>query len=128
MTIKDRLRKARIHMYKYVPPCPECGSFCVGRYVKEPFREEDRDYMEEQSLKYGEIIRFCDSIPGENLFCVECDHEWHGYVETKWISKEELEQEIKRRGTRYAYEELMEEKEESKDSSKKKKGLMRRLF
>ncbi len=126
MKIMERLRGAHIHMYKYVPPCPECGSFCVGRYVKEPFREEDMDYMEEQCLKYGEIVRFCESIPHDNLFCVECDHEWHGIVETKWLSKIELEQEIKRRGTRFAYEELRIEKEEN--ASEKKKGFMRRIF
>lgn len=122
--LKDKLKNPRIHSYKFVPPCPKCGSYCVGRYVKEPFREEDAKYMERESLKHGEIIRFCDRIPRDNFFCVDCDNEWHGLAETKWYTRDELENEIKRRDTRGAYYELMEEEAEEKD---KKKTVMDRI-
>ncbi len=120
-TMLTKIRNAKIHMYKYVPPCPECGSKCTGRYVKMPISEKDRDYMERETLKYGEIIRFTPKIPEKNMFCVDCDHKWHGIVETRRLSRMEIDREIEERGTYEAYIEVVEEQEE-----KRKKGFFRR--
>ena len=116
--IKRMFRKAKINMYKYVPPCPKCGSFCTGRYVKEPYSEKGKDYLERESLRFGEIVRFIQSIPYKNMFCVDCDYKWHGIVETKLISKDELDDMIEKRETYEAYIEAKEEQAFKNDTKK----------
>ncbi len=120
MSFLSSIKDLKIHIYKYVPPCPNCGSLCTGRYVKMPISEKDRDYMERETLKYGEVIRFVPKIPGKNLFCVDCDHKWHGSVETRRYSRKEIDKEVEDRGTYDAYLEIIEEQEE------KKKGFFSR--
>ena len=97
------------HPYKYVEPCPKCGSYCTGRYIKEPITESDMEYIERESLKHGEIIRFAPKEPIKNAFCVDCDYRWEYYAKTIYITREEMEEEINRRGTESAYLELKEE-------------------
>ena len=95
--------------YKYVEPCPECGSRCTGRYIKEPMTETDMEYIELESLKHGEIVRFMPKEPIENAFCVECGHRWGYTARTIYLTKEAMEEEINARGTEMAYKELREE-------------------
>ena len=95
--------------YKYVEPCPKCGSRCTGRYIKEPMTETDMEYIELESLKHGEIVRFMPKEPIENAFCVECGHRWGYTARTVYLTKEEMEEEINTRGTEMAYKELREE-------------------
>lgn len=120
----DKLQNIRVHMYKYVPECPECGSPITGRYVKAPQAEADKDYMERETLKYGEIVRFIPKIPEKNLFCVECGHKWHGNVETRRYSRKQIEDEIEKRGTYEAYLEVIEEQEEKKNN----RSFFRKMF
>ena len=120
----DKVKNIRMHMYKYVPPCPNCKSCITGRYVKMPQSEADKDYMERETLKYGEIVRFIPRVPEKNLFCVECGHKWHGDVKTKRYSRREIEEEVEKRGTYEAYLEVIEEQEEKKNS----RGFFRKLF
>lgn len=107
--IVEKIKNIPIHMYKEVPACPECGSLCTGRYVKEPMSEKDKDYMERETLKYGEIVRFIPKIPYKNLFCVDCDYKWHGDVNTRWVNGKQLEQIVEERGTYEAYVEVLDE-------------------
>ena len=95
--------------YKYIPPCPRCGSRCTGRYIKEPFTESDMEYIEYHSLKNGEIIRFAPKEPTDNAFCVECGYRWGHTARTIYLTKQEIEKEIEERGTELAYNELKEE-------------------
>ena len=120
----NKVQNIRLHWYKYVPECPECGSSCTGRYVKMPQSEADRDYMERETLKYGEIIRFIPKVPERNLFCVECGCKWHGVPETRRYSRKQIEEEIEKRGTYEAYIEVIEEQEEKKRS----RGFFRNMF
>ena len=100
--------------YKFVEPCPVCGSRCTGRFVKEPMREKDMEYIELQSLRHGEIVRFVYRVPDDNCFCVDCGHKWPSFPRTVFLTKEEILGEIEARGTREAYEELKEELEEKR--------------
>ena len=90
----------------YVPPCPECGSFCTGRYIRHPIVEAW--YVEEKSLKNAEIVRFVAKEPIKNCFCVDCGYEWGKMIQLSFVTEEELEEERKRRGTEEAYLELRE--------------------
>ena len=119
-----KLKKLKIHMYKYVPPCPKCHSVCTGRYVRTPMTKGDRDYMEIETLKYGEIVRFINRTPTKNLFCVDCDYTWHGLVETRWYNMEEIEREVEQRGTYEAYIEALDEADENRN----KRGFLNNLF
>ena len=95
--------------YKYVEPCPKCGSKCTGRYIKEPLTETDMEYIELQSLRHGEIVRFMPKEPIDNAFCVDCGHRWGYTAKTVYYTKEQLEEEIENRGTERAYLEIKEE-------------------
>ena len=97
------------HPYYYVPPCPVCGSRCTGRFVRRPVKNSL--YVEEESLKNGEIIRFCQGFPQDRVFCVDCGHEWEFRVLIKFLTREEISEEKKARGTEEAYEELLQMKE-----------------
>jgi hypothetical protein len=104
--------------YVYVEPCPECGSRCTGRYVKEPMTQEDMDYIELQSLKHGEIVRFMYAKPQKNAFCVDCGYTWETNIRTIFVSKQRITEEIEARGTREAYMELKNEIAEKKGTGK----------
>ena len=104
--------------YRYVEPCPNCGSRCTGRYEKEPMTRGDMEYIELQSLKHGEIVRFLYRVPEENVFCVDCNHKWSYDVRTRFLSKDDIMKEIDERGTQGAYEELREEIEERRREEK----------
>ncbi len=94
--------------YKYIEPCPKCGSKCTGRFVKEPLTEADTEYIELESLKHGEIVRFAPREPVDNAFCVDCGHRWGYTARTIYLTKQEIEDEIVSRGTEMAYTELKE--------------------
>ena len=108
----------------YVPPCPECGSKCTGRYIRKPLM--DAWYTEEQSLKNAEIVRFVQKEPIKNLFCVDCGFEWGKMIGITWVTQEELEQERRERGTKEAYEELHSQNQDTLKQKRKKPG--RRVF
>lgn len=107
--------------YYYVPECPECGSKCTGRYVRKPLKEAI--YVEESSLKNGEIIRFTSGFVQDRAFCVDCGFEWSHHVLIRFLTREELDLEKRERGTDEAYHELLELKENSKD--RKPGGIVR---
>ena len=110
--------------YKYVEPCPNCNSRATGRYIKEPMTESDMEYIELESLKHGEIVRFVSKVPTKNCFCVDCDYRWDYQTYTKYLTKEEIEEEIDSRGTFPAYQELKNEISEKEImSGNRKKGL-----
>ena len=52
------------------------------------------------------------------MFCVDCDYKWHGIVETKLISKDELDDMIEKRETYEAYIEAKEEQAFKNDTKK----------
>lgn len=107
--------------YKYIPPCPRCGSSCTGRYIKEPLTETDMEYIELQSLKHGEIVRFMPKEPVDNAFCVDCGYRWGCTAKTIYYTKEQLEEEIDKRGTERAYLEIKDELSQKDIMSGKRK-------
>lgn len=109
-------------LYYYVPPCPVCGSGRTGRYVKKPFTEADTRYLIEQSLKNGELVRLCDSVPIENAYCEECGYEWPEHIYADLWDTERIRQQKKIRGTTAEFAKFQNE------NPKKKKGLIRNIF
>ena len=99
--------------YYFVPPCPVCGSRSTGRIQAHTL---DETYVEVESLKNGEIVRFREgtvfdpkraaSLP--DAFCVLCGHEWRAGVKAVWMTAEQIEAEKKARGTKGAYKMLSE--------------------
>ena len=123
--IKTWFRKLKWHPYIYIDPCPECQSRRTGRYVKFHKVPGDDAYMERESLKNGEIIRFVSKVPKANVFCVDCDHTWTQEYGTTFLSAEELQNEIDERGTAGAYREIVEEQNreyKSKNIFAKRRG------
>ena len=96
------------HFYYMVPKCPECGSQRTGRYVKRPFTQRDCDYMMEESLKNGEIIRFKKQEPVQNAFCMQCGHTWAQRINVVRLTSDEIEDEIMKRKTDYLLNEYLE--------------------
>ena len=99
--------------YYYVPPCPSCGSRITRRYVK-IHRDTEMEYMNESSLKNGEIIAFLPEVPKNNFFCVECGFEWGGICEASMLSLEEIREEKDARHTDEMFVNAREETTESK--------------
>ncbi len=125
MGLLSFIENLRIYPYKRIEPCPNCGSRVTGRYIKEPFTETDMEYIERESLKHGEIVRFAPREPIKNAFCVECDYRWHMFPRTVYLTKKELEEEIEVRGTSPAYEELKQEISQKQSmSGNRKKGFL----
>lgn len=110
------------HFYYYVPPCPKCGSRITGRYVKQPRKQDDAEYMQRESLKHGELIRFVPSEPTKNCYCEECEYEWGHKVQMYLISKERMNEEIEVRDTLSLYREFNEK------YPRKKKSFFGRIF
>ncbi len=95
------------HMYYYVPPCPRCQSRRTGRYVRKPFT--GAGYMQRESLKAGELIRFLPSEPKKNAYCEACGYEWPCYIRLKWLTTDEMHEEQKARNTAPRYEAFVAE-------------------
>ena len=104
--------------YYYVPPCPSCGSRITGRYVK-MHRDTEMEYMNESSLKNGEIIAFMPEIPRNNFFCVECGFEWRGICETSMFTLDEIRAE---KDARHTDEMLVNEQEELAEDKRNKQN------
>lgn len=92
-------------IYYFVPPCPVCGSRRTGRYLREPLMDHDYTYLE--SLKNGEWVRFADSIPDDNCFCMDCGHRWHKVINPVLLNSEQIEDEKAIRGTFPVYQKEM---------------------
>ena len=125
MSFIEFISNLKIHPYKYIEPCPKCGSYITGRYMKEPITESDMEYIERESLKHGEIVRFAPREPDLNAFCVDCGHKWRYMPRTIFLSKAEMEAEIEKRGTAQAYTEFKQEiSDKDSVSGNRKKGFL----
>lgn len=80
--------------YVYVPPCPKCGSFKTGFYVLgiNPNQREIKRH-----LKNGEYIDFSFDVSDTNCFCIDCGISWFTPLKIKYLDKQELEEEKKKR-------------------------------
>ncbi len=85
----DKIRSLKIHPYYYVPQCPKCRSFITGRYVK-IHRITDKNWIEGDTLRKGEIVQFKNVSDNHNCFCAECGYEWDGNVEFKMMSSKQI--------------------------------------
>lgn len=118
MKIKELLKKIIRVPYYYVPPCPFCGSKMTGRYLKSHWAADD-EYVADTSLKNGELVVFRPEIPSKNVFCVNCGHDWTEYIESRFMTLEEIDKEKAARSTN---EIRAQEREEKK--GKKKRGVL----
>ena len=91
-----------IQFYYYVPPCPECGSRRTGRFMKRP-RKNDW-YVHAESLLHGEIIRFANSEPIKNCFCLDCGNRWGQRISARLVSSSFVDKERKARQIDSEYE------------------------
>ncbi len=71
-----------------VPKCPKCESKRTGRYIE--YHGLDPDGYQASFLKKGEIVIPSYTTHVNNLFCVDCEFEWNGAVNKKFISRKEL--------------------------------------
>ena len=95
-TVKDLYRNRLKKPYYYVPPCPNCGSFITGRFVKAR-NDYDADWLIDESLRHGEIVSPVPDVLSENCFCCDCNATFTGIVKMQWLSLNELdEQKLKR--------------------------------
>ena len=78
------------HIYYYVPPCPVCGSRKTGRYVRQPLTTGDMLYVERESLRNGELVRFAVHIPEKNAYCDECGYEWGCSIRARLMPRERI--------------------------------------
>lgn len=88
--------------YYYVQRCPNCKSRVTGRYIlkRKWHNQIDMDYMELNSLKNGELIKFLDDDFINNCYCEDCGCEWHYDVVGRLISKDRFIEECQVRGTK----------------------------
>lgn len=108
-------------IYYYVPPCPVCKSRRTGRYIKEPFTEEDKSYAVRESLKHGELVRICPSVPIKNAYCEDCGHEWPAHIYARLWDREKVREEMEARNT------IKEYAQYQKDNPRKKRTLIGKI-
>ena len=85
----DKIKSIKCHPYYDVPPCPACRSFITGRYIKQ-HRVTEKNWIEGDALRKGEIIQFKDVLDGKNCFCASCGYEWEGTPTFKFINSKQL--------------------------------------
>ena len=75
-----------LHIYYYIPACPECGSKRTGRYVRQPSGYTGQAYELEESLRHGELIQYDTAKAARNTaYCEECGHEWICRAKVKYF-------------------------------------------
>ncbi len=83
-TLSDYIRKP----YYYVPPCPCCGSYVTGRYVRVWFFDP---WVTEEALRHGEHVRpTYDDDYRDVAYCLNCDYEWPEIVTHRWMTLREI--------------------------------------
>lgn len=86
--------------YKYVPPCPMCGSCETGRFIKPSSSQEIDEKILCEALAGGELVEITPVHDKKiNAFCMTCNFEWRAYIEDKWLTDDEIEIERKKRNT-----------------------------
>lgn len=84
--------------YYYISPCPCCNSKMTGYFVK-AHRHVEIEWMTNEALRNGELIKPQVEIPFKNVFCIECGYTWHEVVSLHFFSLERIKQEKKNRFT-----------------------------
>ena len=116
---KNKLKGIIRHVYYYVPPCPSCNSRTTGRFVKS-HKENTTSWQINESLKHGELIKPVEIVPKANCFCRNCGFEWPDYIETRFITTDEMNIEKQERFTNDILNDMKaEEKAERKADFKR---------
>lgn len=97
-SIRQFFRKNVKVPYYYIPPCPACHGMSTGQYVK-LHRDYVADWMIDEALMNGEIIKPVAEIPPKNCYCMICGYEWTGRAETKFFNALEIEEQKQLRQT-----------------------------
>ena len=114
--------------YKYVPPCPRCGSLRTGYYLQVSTPYVDKIYIKHANR--GEIVRCIDSlyILDYNAFCEDCGIEWNANIEYKPLTPELIDEEKKNRGISSEYREDFEDAYVLTKKEKKAAKVSKKLF
>lgn len=97
-SIKNRIMNKIKIPYHNVPPCPKCGSFVTGEFIKMKWND-DKKWLVNDSLKRGEIINPVVEMTENNCFCVECGYAWNENINVENYSLAQIEEEKKKRHT-----------------------------
>ncbi len=115
-SLKDIIRLP----YYYVPPCPACGNRMTGRFVK-AHRAPDAEYIENMSLKNGELTMVYPPGGKYNCFCALCGFTWNSPIYAKWFTLNEIgEEKIARNIDRI----LREKKNDEIEKHKRRKPII----
>ncbi len=115
--LREIARKYIKKPYYDVPVCPKCGSPVTGRFVQ-MHRKTETDWMINESLRNGELVKPADDIPGLlNAFCLECGYVWGADISIRMLSLKQIDEQKRIRHTSQILEERMEE-----EANRKKLG------
>ncbi len=124
MSLKAFIKNLFKPRYHFVPPCPRCGSYHTGRYVKTSDPKVDKLYISKANK--GELVKGVNPyIPLEyNAYCEECGSEWNAVIENRIRTPEMVLIEKQRRGISEDFREEFEEnyvltKDEKKAAKRK---------
>ena len=125
--LKEISRKIKIYPHYSVPPCPSCGSYRTGYFVRKSKNEKNNQFIIDSALKNGELVSLTTE-DGDDFFCVDCDYTWPGILEMKLTNKETLERESELRGSGALWEEIKKEREakEEEAAPKKKRSIFKK--
>ncbi len=99
MTIKAIIEKIIRVPYYYVPPCPICGGWMTGRYIK-MHRNVENEWAVKEALKNGELVKPVMHLPDDrDCICYICNISFDGPSKLKFISLRERNEERQRRNT-----------------------------
>ena len=104
--------------YYYVSPCPNCGSFVTGRYIR-AHKGDSNEWAIDDALKNGEIVEPIPEMGSKNCFCLDCGYEWFDFVDMKWFSLDQIRKEKTLRHTREILTEHYNQQEEYKKTHKR---------
>ena len=97
--LKSILKKR--HTYVNVPDCPFCGSKKTGYYIYQSNSAKSIPFETAKHLLKGEYVCFSQmtqTADSPDFYCQSCGTEWNGDVSISFVSKEDMENERKKRG------------------------------
>lgn len=104
--------------YYFVEPCPRCDSDRTGYFIY--CSDENSDRIIAARMKKGELVQVRNRVrdPADtNCFCLDCKAEWHGKIQTQYLTEEEI---LKEKELRGITDELIESKKNERDNYRQK--------
>lgn len=128
----------RIYANKNVPACARCGGVHTGYYVNAvgfTYRRAKRALHHAEYIIPADVDIITHKHEDTTCFCGDCGYQWMQVLETRFLTRIELEEEKERRGIYEAEKHLnvyisteLEAKKEAEKNEAKENGRLKNIL